>query len=69
MKLSAMNAEHFISTADALRDSALRSGADLNATNYLVHAALLRALRKRTFEELEPEVFAREVEHERRKLS
>ncbi|ANP45238.1 hypothetical protein [Candidatus Viadribacter manganicus] len=64
-----MNAEQFISTADALRDSALRSGADVNASNYLVHAALLRALREQAFEQLAPDVLAREIERERRKLS
>ncbi len=64
-----MNADHFISTADALRDSALRSGADVNASNFLVHAALFRALREQRFEDLAPEALAREIERAKRKLS
>jgi len=64
-----MNADHFISTADALRDSALRSGAGLNASNFLVYAALFRALREQRFEDLAPKALAREIERERRKLS
>jgi hypothetical protein len=64
-----MNAEQFISTADSLRSRALHSGVDINASNYLVHAALLRALRQRPFEELTPETLAREIEREHTKLS
>ena len=47
-----MNAEQFISLADALRSRALHTGADLNASNYLVHATLMRALRERTLDEI-----------------
>lgn len=64
-----MNAEHFISTADSLRSRALSSGVDVNSSNYLVHAALLRALRERPFEDLTPEALAREVERAQQALS
>lgn len=64
-----MNAEHFISTADSLRSRALESGVDVNASNYLVHATLLRALRERAFEELTPETLAQEVADADTKLS
>lgn len=64
-----MNAEHFISTADSLRSRALDSGVDVNASNYLVHAALLRALRERPFEELSSEALAREIARADKKLS
>lgn len=64
-----MNAEQFISIADSLRARALHSGVDVNASNYLVHAALLRALREQPFEELAPETFAREIQNARAKLS
>ena len=64
-----MNAEHFISTADSLRSRALNKGVDINASNFLVHAALIRALRERTFEELTPEALAREVDRAQKKLS
>ena len=64
-----MNAEQFISIADSLRARALHSGVDLNASNFLVHATLIRALRERPFEELAPETLAREVECAQYKLS
>ena len=64
-----MNAEHFIATADSLRSRALHSGVDVNASNSLVHAALLRALRERPFEDLTPETLAREIERAHKKLS
>jgi hypothetical protein len=64
-----MNAEQFISTADSLRSRALHSGADLNASNHLVHAALLRALRTQPFEELTSETLAREIARADKKLS
>jgi hypothetical protein len=64
-----MNAEHFISKADSLRSRALDSGVDINASNYLVHAALIRALRQRPFEELTPEALAHEIERANKKLS
>lgn len=64
-----MNAEHFISTADSLRSRALNAGVDINASNYLVHTALLRALREHAFEELPQEALAREIAREDRKLS
>ncbi|MBK6702457.1 MAG: hypothetical protein IPG56_00915 [Caulobacteraceae bacterium] len=64
-----MNAEHYITTADSLRSRALHAGVDINASNYLVHAALLRALRERPFEELTPDLLAREVERAHKKLS
>ena len=57
-----MNAEQFISIADALRDRALHSGIDLNASNYLVHATLMRALRERTLDKIASEMFAGEIE-------
>lgn len=56
-----MNAEQFISLADSLRDRALNSGADLNASNYLVHATLMRALRERPLHEIAPEALERAV--------
>jgi hypothetical protein len=58
-----MNAEQFISVADALRHRALHSGIDLNASNYLVHATLMRALREQTLDKIAPEMFAGEIEH------
>ena len=64
-----MNAEQFINIADSARARALSAGADINASNYLVHAALLRALRERPFEELAPDVLAREIEQAHKKLS
>lgn len=64
-----MKAEHFISKADSLRSRALHSGVDINASNYLVHAALLRALRERPFEELTPEMLAQEIDRAHKKLS
>ncbi|MEZ5961767.1 MAG: hypothetical protein R3C30_15295 [Hyphomonadaceae bacterium] len=64
-----MNAEQFISKADSLRSRALNSGVDLNASNYLVHAALLRALREHSFEKLTPEALADEIERAHKKLS
>ncbi len=64
-----MNAEQFISIADSLRARALHSGVDVNASNYLVHATLIRALRERPFEDLVPEVLALEIEHANKKLS
>jgi len=64
-----MNAEHFISKADSLRSRALNSGVDVNASNYLVHAALLRALRERSFEELTPEALAHEIDRAHKKLT
>ncbi len=64
-----MNAEHFIETADSLRSRALHAGVDVNASNFLVHAALLRALRERPFEDLTPETLAQEIERAHKKLS
>lgn len=63
-----MNAEQFITIADTARERALHSGADVNASNFLVHAALLRALRERPFEELAPEALAREIDRAHKKL-
>ena len=63
-----MNADQFISTANSLRSRALTSGVDVNASNYLVHAALLKALRERSFEELTSESLAREIERAHRSL-
>jgi hypothetical protein len=60
-KLRPMNAEQFISLADSLRNRALVSGADLNASNYLVHATLMRALRERPLHEIAPEALGRAV--------
>lgn len=57
-----MNAEQFISIADTLRARALTAGADLNASNYLVHATLLRAIREQPLDEIEPEALALEIE-------
>jgi len=39
-----MNAEQFITLADALRASALRQGRDINASNLFVHGVLMHAL-------------------------
>lgn len=64
-----MDAEHFISKADSLRSRALGAGVDVNASNYLVHTALLRALREHAFEEIPKETLAREIAREDRKLS
>ena len=58
-----MNAEQLISIADVLRTRAIDAGADLNASNYLVHATLMRALRERTLDEIPPETFTGEAEH------
>lgn len=57
-----MNAEQYISIADALRNRALNSSTDLNASNFLVHATLMRALRERTLDEIAPETFTGEIE-------
>jgi hypothetical protein len=57
-----MNAEQFISLADTLRSRALNAGADLNASNYLVHETLIRALRERPMHEIPPETLSRAVE-------
>jgi hypothetical protein len=57
-----MNAEQFISIADTLRARALDAGADLNASNYLVHATLIRALRDQPLDEIAPEALAMELE-------
>ncbi|MEZ5956736.1 MAG: hypothetical protein R3C27_05925 [Hyphomonadaceae bacterium] len=64
-----MNAEHFISAADLLRSRALGAGVDVNASNYLVHAALLSALREHPFEELSAEALQREIARADKKLS
>ncbi len=64
-----MNAEQFINIADTARERALHAGADLNASNFLVHAALLRALRGQLFEDLAPEALAHEIEQAHRRLS
>jgi hypothetical protein len=58
-----MNADQIISLADALRSRALHAGADLNASNYLVHATLMRALQEGTLDSIAPETFAGEIEH------
>lgn len=39
-----MNAEQMIQLADTLRAHALRSGADLNASNLFVHRVLIRTM-------------------------
>ncbi len=39
-----MDAEHFISLGDALREYALRAGHDLNASNMFAHTMLMRAI-------------------------
>jgi hypothetical protein len=39
-----MNAEQFISLADALRSYALQSGRDLNASNLFAHEMLMRVV-------------------------
>lgn len=57
-----MNTEQFLSIAEALRTRAIDSGADLNASNYLVHATLMRALHDRTLDEVPLETFTGEVE-------
>jgi hypothetical protein len=45
-----MNAEQFISLADALRSYAQHSKADLNASNLFVHGVLMRAIRSDGFD-------------------
>lgn len=57
-----MNAEQFISLADTLRSRALDAGADLNASNYLVHETLIRALRERPMHEIAPAALSRAIE-------
>ena len=57
-----MNAEQFISLADTLRSRALDAGADLNASNYLVHETLIRALRERPMHEIAPDTLSHAVE-------
>ena len=39
-----MNAEQFLSLADALRSYALQSGRDLNASNMFAHDMLMRVI-------------------------
>lgn len=41
-----MNAEQFISLADALRSYALQSGRDLNASNLFAHDMLMRVVNR-----------------------
>lgn len=62
-----MNAEQFINIADSARVRVLSTGADVNASNYLVHAALLRALTERPLEDLVPDVLNLEIERVRKK--
>lgn len=57
-----MNAEQLIFLADTLRSRALGSGADLNASNFLVHATLMSALRERPMHEIAPETLSQAVE-------
>ena len=57
-----MNAEQYISLADALRSRAMHDGADLNASSYLVHAALLRALRQKTLDQIAADTLSREFD-------
>lgn len=57
-----MNAEQFISFADALRSRALHASADLNASNYLVHTTLMRALKDQPLHEIAPETLTRSIE-------
>jgi 2'-5' RNA ligase len=64
-----MNAEQFISLADSLRDRALNSGADVNASNYLAHATLMRALREQPMHEIEHEKLASAVETAKARLT
>jgi len=45
-----MNAEQFLSLADALRSYAQHSGRDLNASNLFVHSVLMRAVQEDRFE-------------------
>jgi len=40
-----MNADQFLTLAEALRSYAQHSGRDLNASNLFVHDALMRAIR------------------------
>jgi hypothetical protein len=56
-----MNAEQFISLADTLRTRALDAGVDLNASNFLVHATLMRALRERPLHQIDAEKLQREI--------
>jgi hypothetical protein len=45
-----MNAEQFITLADALRSYAQHSKGDLNASNLFVHSVLMRAIRTDGFD-------------------
>lgn len=40
-----MNADQFLTLAEALRSYAQHSGRDLNASNLFVHSVLMRAIR------------------------
>jgi hypothetical protein len=64
-----MNADQLISLADTLRDRALGAGKDLNASNYLVHATLMNALREQRLEQLKPEALTHAIETAHKKLS
>jgi hypothetical protein len=60
--IAAMNAEQFISLADSLRARARDAGVDLNASNYLVHATLMRALREQPMHEIATETLTQAIE-------
>jgi 2'-5' RNA ligase len=64
-----MNAEQLISLADVLRSRALHAGVDVNASNYLVHATLIRALRERPLNEIAPEALTSAFERTAPRLS
>jgi hypothetical protein len=49
-----MNAEQFISLADALREHALRNGRDMNASNLFVHQTLMRGIKQRADADADP---------------
>jgi hypothetical protein len=59
-----MNAEQYIAIADTLRTHALNGSGDINASHYAVHAALIRALRERTLDDIAPETLRQEIERE-----
>lgn len=54
-----MNADQFLTLAEALRSYAQHSGRDLNASNLFVHAMLMRAIQS---ERMEPPTRSNERE-------
>lgn len=59
-----MDTTQFLALAEVLRVRALSSGADLNASNYYVHATLMRALGDRPLHEIALNAFEHAAELE-----